>query len=217
MMLWVSLPVKNHLILVYLSGFVAATLLEYVTGYVMEMLFKVRYWDYSDQKYNLNGYICLSSSIAWGFLTILMTEVIHRPIEHLVLNLNPILEWSILVLITVPFLSDIIQSTKDALDLAQALEAATKLRGELDELQVQIALLKAELSQDIQEHREEREERLQTFRQELQEKTAAMRLQHTSRRRNILRRNPSAASRQFTAALKELKESFEEHNSRKRL
>lgn len=245
MMLWVSLPVKDNLLLVYLSGVIAATLLEYVTGYVMELLFKVRYWDYSDQKYNLNGYICLSSSIAWGFLTILMTEVIHRPVERFVLSLNPVLECSILAFITVPFLSDIIQSTRDALDLARALEAATKLRGELDELQVQIALLKAELSQDIQERREEQEERLQSFRQELlefhetqkeerrlrrknqeerlralddilSEKTAALRQQLASRRRrNILCRNPSAASRQFAAALKELKESFEEHTSRK--
>ena len=73
MMLWVSLPVKNNLFLVYISGVIAATALEYVTGYVMEQLFKVRYWDYSSQKFQVHGYICLSSSIAWGFLTILMT------------------------------------------------------------------------------------------------------------------------------------------------
>ena len=51
----------------------------------MEQLFKVRYWDYSNQKFNLHGYICLSSSIAWGFLTIFMTHVIHKPIERAVL------------------------------------------------------------------------------------------------------------------------------------
>ena len=81
MMLWVSLPVKDNLFLVYAAGVIAATILEYVTGWGMEKLFKVKYWDYSDQRFQLNGYICLSSSIAWGFLTILLTEVIHRPIE----------------------------------------------------------------------------------------------------------------------------------------
>ena len=55
MMLWVSLPVQDHMILVYLSGVLAATALEYVTGWAMERLFKVKYWDYSNQKYNLNG------------------------------------------------------------------------------------------------------------------------------------------------------------------
>ena len=61
MMLWVSLPVRDSLPLVYISGFIAATALEYVTGAVMERLFKVRYWDYSSQPFQLHGYICLSS------------------------------------------------------------------------------------------------------------------------------------------------------------
>lgn len=151
MMLWVSLPVKGNLFLVYLSGVVAATALEYVTGVVMERLFKVKYWDYSNQKFNFRGYICLTSSIAWGFLTILMTEVIHRPIERLVLGMNPISEAFCLAVISALFLADVVRSTREALDLARALEAATRLRGELDELQVQLALLKAETTQSIQE------------------------------------------------------------------
>lgn len=91
MMLWVSLPVRDSLTLVYISGFIAATALEYVTGAVMERLFKVRYWDYSSQPFQLHGYICLSSSIAWGFLTILMTDVIHDPIARTVLAVPPVI------------------------------------------------------------------------------------------------------------------------------
>lgn len=150
MMLWVSLPVRKHLFLVYCSGFIAATLLEYVTGYLMELLFKVRYWDYSNQRFNINGYICLSSSIAWGFLTILMTEVIHRPIEHFVLELAPAAESSFLVVISGLFLYDTVHSVREALSLARALEAVTKLRAELEDIQVQLALLKAEASQNVQ-------------------------------------------------------------------
>ena len=155
MMLWVSLPVKNNLFLVYCSGVVAATLLEYVTGYVMERLFKVRYWDYSNQKFNLHGYICLTSSIAWGFLTIFMTEVIHKPIEHFVLNLPPALEWCLLGVVSGCFVMDTIQSTKEALNLAKALENVAKLRADLEEMQVQLALLKAETAQNIESAKEE--------------------------------------------------------------
>ena len=39
---------------------------QYITGVVMEALFKVRYWDYSNQKFNFQGHVCLSSSLAWG-------------------------------------------------------------------------------------------------------------------------------------------------------
>lgn len=76
----VTIPVRDNLWLVWLFGMISATLLELVTGAVMELLFKVKYWDYSNQKFNYKGYICLSSSIAWGFLSLLLTEVIHEPI-----------------------------------------------------------------------------------------------------------------------------------------
>ena len=155
MMLWVSLPVKNNLFLVYCSGVVAATLLEYVTGYVMERLFKVRYWDYSNQKFNLHGYICLSSSIAWGFLTIFMTEVIHKPIERFVLSLPPALEWCLLGVVSGCFVMDTIHSTREALNLAKALESVAKLRANLEDMQVQLALLKDETAQNIESAREE--------------------------------------------------------------
>jgi len=235
MMLWVSLPVKDNLILVYLSGVVAATILEYVTGCLMEWLFKVKYWDYSDQKYNLNGYICLSSSIAWGFLTILMTEVIHRPIERLVLDLNPTAEWGFLAFTSALFVTDTIQSTREALDLAKALETATKLRGELDELQLKMALLRAEVTENMQNNvqnlrealdlahqevkasyleavetrREALEEHMNALSETVTEKTAALRQHIEIHRPAILRRNPGASSRRFAAALKELKDSVE--------
>ena len=58
--LFVTLPVADNLWLVYVLGMLAATLLEYVVGAVMEQLFKVRYWDYTKQPCNLHGYICLT-------------------------------------------------------------------------------------------------------------------------------------------------------------
>ena len=75
MMLIVSMPFQDNVILTYLAGVAGATVLEYITGVTMEALFKVRNWDYSNQRFNFQGHIWLSSSIAWGFLTILMTRV----------------------------------------------------------------------------------------------------------------------------------------------
>lgn len=50
-----TIPVAEDLRLVWLFGMLAATALEYVTGDVMERIFKVRYWDYSNQKFNLKS------------------------------------------------------------------------------------------------------------------------------------------------------------------
>ena len=66
MMLFVSEPFKNNLILTYFAGVVGATLLELVTGAAMEALLKVRYWDYSNQKFNYKGYL----SVLFGCLGI---------------------------------------------------------------------------------------------------------------------------------------------------
>ena len=175
MMLWVSLPVQDHLILVYLSGVLAATALEYVTGWAMERLFKVKYWDYSNQKYNLNGYICLTSSIAWGFLTILLTEVLHPPVERLLFRLPVPLAVGGVCFITVIFLYDTVQSVRDALALGRALEAMTRLKAELDDVQVQLALLKAETVQRMADYREETADRMMQLRDETAKRVAQLR------------------------------------------
>ena len=62
-MLVAASPFEGHVVLACVSGMICATVLEYVTGDLMEHLFKVRYWDYSKEKFNLNGYICLGASL----------------------------------------------------------------------------------------------------------------------------------------------------------
>ena len=249
MMLWVSLPVKNNLFLVYISGVIAATILEYVTGYAMERLFKMKYWDYSNQRFNIHGYICLSSSIAWGFLTIFMTEIVHKPVEDLVLHLNPVLELTLLGIVSASFVADSIQSVREALDLGRALEAMTKMKAELEDIQVQMALLKAETSQRVNDFREDTASKvneLKVLREDAAQKLAdlkqdtAIRVaglktetetalnarlelltenrrkmkQHmTFYKKGLLRGNPSASSKRFAEALKELRETIEQKKS----
>lgn len=166
MMLWVSLPFQDNLLLVYISGLVAATVLEYITGWAMERLFKMKYWDYTGQRFNLNGYICLSSSIAWGFLTIFLTEVIHKPISRLILAFHLIPALIIVGCVTIMFTLDAVQSVRAALDLAKVLDAMTRMRAELDDIQVQMALLKSETSQRVSEYKDEAAQRLDLLKSE---------------------------------------------------
>lgn len=175
MMLVVSEPFQDSLFLTWFSGVIGATILEYVTGWAMEQLFKVRYWDYSNQKFNLHGYICLSSSIAWGFLTIFMTHVIHKPIERAVLSL-PVM-WDILfvVAVTVVFSADAVVCTREALAFGRSLEAVRKLRQDLDILRVQTALLRMDAEDRLQETRADLEERLAEKRADLGERLAERR------------------------------------------
>lgn len=64
-------------IVIFIAGMLVATVLEYLTSYVMEKLFHTRWWDYSNYKYQFQGRICLLASFFWGFLSILMMDVLQ--------------------------------------------------------------------------------------------------------------------------------------------
>lgn len=121
MMLVVSMPVRDNLFLVYIAGCLGATVLEYITGVIMEALFKVRYWDYSNKKFNFQGHICLGSTAAWGFLTILMTEVVHKPIERFALGIPENVLSLLTIVLTIIIVTDFTLSFKTALDLRDVL------------------------------------------------------------------------------------------------
>ena len=82
-----TIGVRENPWLIFLFGMLAATVLEYITGAVMEKMFHVRYWDYSRQKLNLNGYICVSSSLCWGVFSVLLVSAVHVPVERAVLDI----------------------------------------------------------------------------------------------------------------------------------
>lgn len=155
MMLVVSMPFQDHLILVYIAGCIGATILEYITGVTMEALFKVRYWDYSDKRFNFQGHICLGTSLSWGLLTILMTQFIHKPVERLVLSIpNTVLTILTLVL-TVCIACDFALSFKAAMDLRNILVMLDKAKEELVHIQKRLDVIIALADSDIQNRKEE--------------------------------------------------------------
>lgn len=137
-MLFVTIPVRQSLILTFLLGSVGATILEYCTGAAMEALFKVRYWDYSDQPFNINGHVCLGTTIAWGGLTIAMVKFIHSPVEKLVLSLPDQFESLVVLMLTVYIAVDFTLSFKAALDIRDLLAKMTAAREELERMQTRL-------------------------------------------------------------------------------
>ena len=110
LILFVPLPVENDLRLVWLLGMLAATALEYVVGAAMERLFQVRYWDYSKHRFNLHGYICLSSSIAWGFFSILLVRFVHPPVGRLLADVPSWVVDPLALALPAAFTVDVVRS-----------------------------------------------------------------------------------------------------------
>lgn len=167
MMLVVSMPFQDSIVLTYLAGCVGATILEYITGVTMEALFKVRYWDYSNQKFNFQGHICLGTTLAWGLLTILMTEVVHVPVEKLMLSIPGRVLTVVTIVLTIVIAVDFALSFKAAIDLRDILIKMEQAKQELVRIQKSLDTIFAAASAEWESRREEwenrREERNEAF------------------------------------------------------
>lgn len=100
---------KENLFFLAIGSAVVATLLEFFTGALMEKLFKKRWWDYSDYKYNLGGYVCIPFSALWGIGAALAVRFAH-PFLLLITDKIPSLAEQIiliaaLVILTVDLIS----------------------------------------------------------------------------------------------------------------
>lgn len=135
MMLVVSMPFRDNLVLTYLAGCVGATALEYVTSVVMEALFKVSYWDYSHLKFNFQGRICLSSTLTWGFFTILASRVIQVRLEVPVLMIPSKVLTGITLVLTTLIGADFALSFKAAVDLRTVLDRMEKVKARMVRIQ----------------------------------------------------------------------------------
>ena len=69
----VFLPeLKGQLFFLFLGGMIVTTFVEYLTGRILELIFHRKWWDYSDQRFNLDGYVCRKNSVVWGICSVLM-------------------------------------------------------------------------------------------------------------------------------------------------
>lgn len=70
-----SEPVR--MLCIFAGGSLLATLVEYIGGWMLDKLFHARWWDYSDRRFNLHGYICLEFSILWGLGILFVVSIVH--------------------------------------------------------------------------------------------------------------------------------------------
>lgn len=64
-------------LVIFCVAVVGSAILEYSVSYIMEKLFRVRWWDYTDRPFNLNGRICAESVLAFGVIGVLILKIIN--------------------------------------------------------------------------------------------------------------------------------------------
>ncbi|MGN0601094.1 MAG: EscU/YscU/HrcU family type III secretion system export apparatus switch protein [Oscillospiraceae bacterium] len=195
--LFVTLPVKDNPVLVYVFGMVGTTALEFITGWIMEKLLKMKYWDYSDRKFNVKGYICLKSSLFWGVLSLFLIYVIHNPIENMVLGSPTVVLVIVDTAVSVLFVSDLVYAIRTALDVNKILAAITQIKEEI-----------AKTKEELAERFEETEAAAQLNAKI--EKLRAERKRHAEKlgffKKDYILAHPTARSQRFNEALEDLRE-----------
>lgn len=212
MMLVVSMPFQDNVVLTYIAGVIGATALEYVTGVIMEALFQVRYWDYTGKFMNYQGRICLTSSLAWGFLTILMTRVIHRPVEQFVFSMPHRLLNGMTVLLTIYIVADFTLSFKAALDLRDIMIRIMRLREELERMQKRLDVIIAFNNDEKEQRRLDRDERREIW---LNDMTSGLE-QGFATLKELLLSKPSAYGESVREEIAELRGRFSLYRERAR-
>ncbi len=201
-------PLADNLLLLFLGSMALASALEWLTGFALEKLFHQRWWDYSDQPFNLNGYICLRFSVAWGFACLFVVKLLHPAVRLFIRLIPQVLGVVLLALMGAVMAVDLAATVSTVVKLNRRLEQIDELaarikeasnefgenladrvleaaeagagwREDLDELSFKLAERRAELADSLEEWEAHREEHRAQVRRQLEEWREAMENLHS--------------------------------------
>jgi len=124
---------RFNYILVFVGGMCLATILEFITSIVMEVLFHTKWWDYSRYHFNIQGRICLYVSLLWGMLSVGVLHIFQPGINYLISRIPRNIEETLGYIIMLLFTTDIIVTIVFTIKLDHLLINVQKLRHEFIE------------------------------------------------------------------------------------
>ena len=80
---------SDDIIALFFFAVIIFSILEYYTSLIMEKVFHARWWDYSNDKFNINGRISLNTMIPFGILGVVVVKFINPVLFNLINSLNP--------------------------------------------------------------------------------------------------------------------------------
>ncbi len=122
----------------FLGCAVAATVVEWISGHLLEKATHTRWWDYSGRKWNLDGYICFTASLIWGALGLIAVQW-GNPLLLALYELIPPLVREILLLVLVCVLAaDVLGTLLTLLGVRSVLPPVERLNSRLAALSVRM-------------------------------------------------------------------------------
>lgn len=102
--------IKSNVVLTVICITVICSVLEYLTSYFMEKKYKIRWWDYTDKKFNLNGRICPETMIQFVIMGLIVLYYVEPIFYKFLLSLDSKTIYLISAILLILFLTDYIFS-----------------------------------------------------------------------------------------------------------
>ena len=118
--------------MIFIFGVILATVVELIAGWLLDVCFHARWWDYSDKPLNFHGYICLEFSLIWGLAIVLVVKVFQRYVEnHTSSHADSLLGWVVLAILYAAYLADFIVTVAVIRGLNKKLTRLDKIRSDM--------------------------------------------------------------------------------------
>lgn len=199
-------PFSGNLVVLFVSSVIVTSLLELVTGYLLEKIFKSKWWDYSDMPYNIKGYICLKFSVIWGFVCVFALKIVHPAVVSFVTHIPEFIGIIIAIVFAVIFICDAAMTVITLFKLKNRLKFIEDVSKEIREMsdsmgsKISDAVLNAvdkKNELNMEKRKEEYEKKL---------RAAVVNMKHGQKR--LLKAFPSVSSKRFGNAISKLKEQY---------
>ena len=176
-------PVKDNLALLFFGSMVLTSALEFFIGFIMEQFFHDKWWDYSENPFNIKGYICLEFSLVWGAACVLVVDVIHPMIFKLICAIPEKLSLWLMVFFTAVLISDAVITLWNMLKLPKRLRAIDELEKAMtavsdaigEKVYEDVLEKRSEINREVKAREDESLEALRAKKAELEAKLEALR------------------------------------------
>ena len=138
-------PLKENLLLLFFGSLVLTTVVEFLTGFLLEKLFHNKWWDYSNEPFNLCGYVCLKFSVLWGLACTFVMKLVHPFLYRLITVFPRIPGLILLILLLVGFVCDLIITVSTILKFNKRLRL-------MDEVASRLKVISNEIGENIYEN-----------------------------------------------------------------
>ncbi|MDO4393905.1 MAG: putative ABC transporter permease [Bacillota bacterium] len=125
-------PLEDNTILLFIGSMLFCTLIEFITGVILKKLFHDTWWDYSNEPFNIGGYVCLRFSIMWGLACVAVIRVLH-PVVIDVIEIMPV--WCEIVIVCVFY----VYAAADLVVTVRGINRVNRRLGEMAEMMKRVS------------------------------------------------------------------------------